>query len=444
MGQTSTGRVSRGPSAQAYLETRAWQGIKFGLAGIRALTAALGHPQRAYRCLLVAGTNGKGSAVAYVDAVLRASGLRVGRYTSPHLLRVNERMTVNGREISRAKLEAAVARVRRAADRCVRLGTLSEHPTYFEAVTATAFDHFRRERVEVAVLEVGMGGRLDATNVCQPLASAIVSIARDHEAYLGRSLAAIAREKAGVLRRGRVTILGPLPSSARRAVAREAERIGASLLDAHHHVSLREGNHGLDVVTPRGAYRGLQPLPGRHQRDNLVVALRLLEEAQSRGLAVKPAVAPRAVARTRWPGRLQWIPGRPRLLLDGAHNPAGAAALAAYLRPRGPFVLLFGAMGDKDLGELARILFPLAQDLVLTRASVDRAAMPEEIARRARPLAGRAYREPDSAQALALARRLAGARGLVVVAGSLYLVGEVMKQLKAGRPARRTRIGKAP
>ena len=438
------GGISGGPSAQAYLEARAWHGIKFGLAGIRALTAALDHPERAYRCLLVAGTNGKGSVVAYIDAVLRASGLRVGRYTSPHLIRVNERMTVNGREISRAKLEAVVSRVRRAAERCVRLGSLPEHPTYFEAVTAAAFDHFRRERVDVAVLEVGMGGRLDATNVCQPLASAIVSIARDHEAYLGRSLAAIAREKAGVLRRGRVTILGRLPPSARRAVAREATRIGACLLDARDQVSLREGAHGLDVVTPHGAYRGLQPLPGRHQRDNLLVALRLLEEAQRRGLAVKPAVAPRAVARTRWPGRLQWVPGRPRLLLDGAHNPAGAEALAAYLRPHGPFVLLFGAMGDKDLGALARLLFPLAQDLVLTRPSVDRAATPEEIVRRTRALAGRAYREPDSAKALALARRLAGDGGLVVVAGSLYLVGEVMKRLKARRPARPRRIVGAP
>ncbi len=433
MRQTTTGRGRRAPSAEAYLGARTRLGIKFGLAGIRALTAALGHPERAYPCLLVAGTNGKGSVVAYVDAVLRASGLRVGRYTSPHLLRVNERITVAGREISQAKLEAAVTRVRQAADRLVGAGRLSDHPTYFEAVTAAAFDHFRRERVEVAVLEVGMGGRLDATNVCRPLASAIVSIARDHEAYLGHSLAAIAREKAGVLRQGRVTVLGPLPASARRAVAREAGRLGATLVEARHGVRTRENARSFDLVTPGCTYRHLRPLPGRHQRDNLLVALRLLEAAAAAGLPVDLARASGAIANTRWPGRLQWIPGRPRLLLDGAHNPAGAKALAEYLRPRGPFVLVFGAMSDKDLAELAGVLFPPADSVVLTRAPLERAATPEEIVVRAGAPARRAYREADPAKALALARRLAGRERFVVVAGSLYLVGEVLKQLE-GKP----------
>lgn len=444
MRQTTTGSGSGAPSAEAYLSARTRLGIKFGLAGIRALTAALGHPERAYPCLLVAGTNGKGSVVAYVDAVLRASGLRVGRYTSPHLLRVNERMTVGGREISRAKLEAAVTRVRQAADRLVRAGRLSDHPTYFEAVTAAAFDHFRRERVEVAVLEVGMGGRLDATNICRPLASAIVSIAQDHQAYLGRSLAAIAREKAGVLRRGRSTVLGPLPASARRVVAQEAERLGAEWVEARSGVGVQEGPRGFAIVTPACTYRNLRPLSGRHQLDNLLVALRLLEEAAAAGLPVDWRRLPGAIARTRWPGRLQWIPGRPRLLLDGAHNPAGAKALAEYLRPRGSFVLVFGAMGDKDLGGLAGVLFPLASNIVLTRPAIERAATPEEIAMRAGALARRAYREPDPAKALALARRLAGPDSFVVVAGSLYLVGEVMKQLQGKRRPRSPRVQSAP
>lgn len=443
MRQTGRERAFGPPSAEAYLSARAHLGIKFGLAGIRALTKAMGHPERAYPCLLVAGTNGKGSVVAYTDAMLRASGLKVGRYTSPHLVRVNERITIGGQEIGQARLETTIARVRQAAERLVRSGELVDHPTYFEALTAAAFDHFRRERVQVAVLEVGMGGRLDATNVCRPLASAIVSIARDHEAYLGKSLAAIAREKAGVLRRGRVTILGPLQDSARRAVALEAERVGARLIAARSQVRLQPGGRGVDIESPFHAYRNLRPLPGRHQLDNLLVALRLAEEAAAAGLPFDPARVPGAIAGTRWPGRLQWIPGRPRLLLDGAHNPAAAKALAEYLRPLGPFVLVFGAMADKDLGELAGVLFPLARDIVLTRPAVERAALPEEIAARAGTLAQRAYREPDPGRALALARRLAGGEGLVVVAGSLYLVGEVTKRLKA-RPRKRQRRVQSP
>ncbi|HET7292020.1 MAG TPA: bifunctional folylpolyglutamate synthase/dihydrofolate synthase, partial [Vicinamibacteria bacterium] len=186
--------------ARAYLASRILHGMKFGLETTRALAAELGHPERAYPTLLVAGTNGKGSVVAYVDAVLRASGLRVGRYTSPHLVRVNERVVVDGREIGDRALDRAIARVREAAKGLVRSGALRAHPTYFEVMTLAAFEHFRRAKVDVAVLEVGLGGRLDATNVSEPLVSAIVSLDRDHEQYLGTGLVSIAREKAGVMR----------------------------------------------------------------------------------------------------------------------------------------------------------------------------------------------------------------------------------------------------
>jgi dihydrofolate synthase/folylpolyglutamate synthase len=208
--------------AGTYLAARTRFGIKFGLGTMRALLAEMGHPERCFPTLLVAGTNGKGSVVAYVDAVLRASGLHTGRYTSPHLVRLNERIVVGGREITDHALETAVARVRGAAERLVRAGRMRQHPTFFEALTAAAFEHFRQVAVDVAVLEVGMGGRLDATNVAEPLASAIVSIDFDHQAYLGTTLAAIAREKAGVLRRGRTTVVGPMPREARRAIATRA------------------------------------------------------------------------------------------------------------------------------------------------------------------------------------------------------------------------------
>jgi len=434
-------------AAHRYLASRTRLGVKFGLETIRALLVRLGHPEAAFASLLVAGTNGKGSVVAYVDAVLRASGRRVGRYTSPHLSRVNERIAVDGREITDAALQAAVGRVREAAQALVRAGTIAAHPTYFEALTAAALVHFRARKVDVAVLEVGMGGRLDATNVVDPAASAIVSVDLDHEAYLGRTLGAIAREKAGVLRSGRTTVLGPLAPEARDALAERARALGARLVDARSGMKVRQRADVLDVETPRGTYRGLRPLPGGHQVDNVLVAIRLLEEARAAGLACDLGSFAAAVGRVRWPGRLERILGRPPLLLDGAHNPAAARALAAHLRGIGPFVLVFGAMRDKDVRGMAEALFPLARDVVLTRPRVDRAARPEELAARAGGLAGGARLEDQPRRALAWARRRARDGGTVVVAGSLFLVGQLRGALttasRAGAAAAASRSRRA-
>jgi dihydrofolate synthase/folylpolyglutamate synthase len=284
--------------------------------------------------------------------------------------------------------------------------------------------------VQVAVLEVGLGGRLDATNVCDPVASAIVSVDFDHQDYLGTTLGAIATEKAGVLRADRVTVLGPMSVEAREAIGRQAVAVGARLRDAEDGVTLEDHAGGLDVRTPAGHYRGLRPLPGAHQRENLLVALRLLEAARDAALPVDLAAVPAGVADTRWAGRLQHVPGDPPLLLDGAHNAAGARALADYLRGRGDVVLLFGAMADKNIEEMAGALFPRAGRVVLTRVGMQRAADPEELARRAGPLGRDAEREPDIARALARARTLARPGATVVVAGSLYLVGAVLAQLQ--------------
>jgi dihydrofolate synthase/folylpolyglutamate synthase len=418
-------------SAARYLAARTRFGMKFGLGTMRVLLRALGHPERQYKTLLVAGTNGKGSVVAYTDAMLRASGLHVGRYTSPHLVSVRERIVVDGRPIGAADFERSVATVRRTAERLVRAGEIPAHPTHFEALTVAAFEHFRHAAVDVAVLEVGMGGRLDATNVSQPLASAIVSIDLDHQKYLGDTLAAIAFEKAGVLRRGRPVVLGELPAEARKAIASRARERGARLVFAHDGATLRAIGDRVTIRTPRGDYPRLAPLPGAHQRENLLVAIRLLEAARAAGVAVDLASVPRGIAATEWPGRLQWIAGAPPLLLDGAHNPAGARALAAYLRTIGPFVLLFGAMADKDVAELGRILFPLARQLVLTRPRIDRAARPADVARTCEADGARLV--PSVRRALAEAAALAGPKTPVVVAGSLYLVGEVLKVLSSSR-----------
>ncbi len=431
--------------AGAYLAQRTLFGMKFGLETMRTLVEALGHPERAYPSLLIAGTNGKGSVAAYVDSALRASGLRTGRYTSPHLVRINERITVGGREIKDAAFARAVMAVRDAAAALVKRGTLAAHPTFFEAVTAAALWHFARAHVDVAVLEVGLGGRLDATNVVEPVAAAIVSIDYDHQAYLGDTLDSIAREKAGVLRPKRATVLGPLPAEARDAIVAVAKETGARLVDARKGARLDEsssrGGELVSLATPRGRYEGMRPLPGAHQRDNLLVAVRLLEEAKTAGLAVDLGALPEATARTRWPGRLQLVPGDPPILLDGAHNPAGARALAAHLASGPPFVLLFGAMSDKDVPAVAQALFPLARAVVLTRPKIARAATPDELAARAGALARDAHKVATVPRALARARRLAKERGhgtIVVVAGSLYLVGAVSDAL-ARRGERRSR-----
>jgi dihydrofolate synthase/folylpolyglutamate synthase len=438
--------------AGLYLARRVRFGMKFGLGTMRALVEEMGHPESAFSSLLIAGTNGKGSVAAYCDAALRASGLRTGRYTSPHLVRVNERITVDGREISGRDFAIAVRTVRDAAERLVRRGVLEAHPTFFEVMTAAAFEHFRRKRVEVAVLEAGLGGRLDATNVVEPAASAIVSIDFDHEVYLGRTLAAIAGEKAGVMRKGRPTVIGPLPDEARGRVLARSREVGARLVEAGRgaRVALARTRGPasrvgapFDLRTPRATYHGLRALPGAHQRDNLLVAIRLLEEAGREGVSVDLRRLSAAVSHTHWPGRLERVAGDPPLLLDGAHNPAGARALAAHLRGGPPFVLVFGAMGDKDVRGLARELFPLAARIVLTRPRIARAATPEELVRRAGRLAAGAHREPSVARALAFARRLAraqGAQARVVVAGSLYLVGAVQaileREIERRRPQR--------
>ncbi len=406
----------RPSSTQAYLDGRAKLGIKFGLEAMQALVGELGHPERSYPTLLIAGTNGKGSVAAYVDAVLCASGLRAGLYTSPHLLRVHERIRVLGAEITGSALARSVSRVRDAAERLVGLGVLDQHPTYFEVLTAAAFDHFRRQRVEVAVIEVGLGGRLDATNVAEPVASAIVSVDLDHQEFLGHSLREIAAEKAGVLRAGRATVLGPLPEEARAAIDARAKELGARLVDA-----------------PSGSYPKLRPLPGAHQHDNLRVAIRLLEEAKAAGVPVDLGRMSEGIAATRWPGRLERIEGDPPLLLDGAHNPAGARALGAELRAHRPFVLLFGAMADKDVEAITRELFPLADGLVLTMPRMARAASPQELQARAGEIARAAVLEPNLRLALRAARGMAGPHRLVVVAGSLYLVGEVKALLEKER-----------
>jgi len=395
-------------------------GVKLGLDGIRVLLAELDHPERTCPVALVGGTNGKGSTVAMMDAMLEAHGVRAGLYTSPHLVRPNERIRIAGADIGGAALDRALEVVREACARGLAGESLASHPSFFEVMTAAALWSFRETRVDAVVLEVGLGGRLDATNAADPEVSAIVSVDLDHVATLGDTLEAIAREKAAIARAGRPLISGIAHPEAIDVVRARCLEIGASFIDAR----------ATDL--PPGVRLALE---GAHQRHNARVAVATFTAFAARlGVGVDAAAVRRGLENARWPGRLQLVPGAPSVLLDGAHNAAGTEALAAHLAYRaGPKpVLLFGAMADKDLAGMIAPLAPHVAALVATRPAVARAAEPEPLAEVARGAGLPAWVEPVPERALERARSLAGPGGLVLVAGSLYLVGEILAALETG------------
>jgi dihydrofolate synthase/folylpolyglutamate synthase len=406
-------------------------GIKLGLDQIRALVRHLGQPDAQFPSIVIAGTNGKGSVTAMVELGLRAAGYRTGRYTSPHLVHVEERFAIDGQPIGSDLLDALAGRVRDAARH------LPAPPSFFEATTAVALEAFRDARVDVAVLEVGLGGRLDATNVVHPVGVAITAIDFDHEPYLGHTIDAIAREKAGVIKSGAVTVLGDNPEAVRRIVRDACAAAGADFVFAPGRVDARltmaEGRARLSLETPRDSYDEMAlGLRGRHQVDNAVTAVRLLEELSARGRFVVPNAAIRtAVTGVEWPARLELLRWHDcEVLIDGAHNPAGARALASYVLEtygrRLPLVV--GAMRDKPLAELLAALAPAASHLVCTAAATPRAASAAELAAVARALVP-AVPVLDAAQPMD-ALSLAAALGApVVVAGSLFLAGEIRAEL---------------
>jgi dihydrofolate synthase / folylpolyglutamate synthase len=389
-------------------------GIKFGLENISTLVERLGHPERTFRSIHVAGTNGKGSVVAMVDAALRAAGHRSARYTSPHLVDLTERFSIQGRPVDRNELAAVVSGLRATIEQLRAEGKLPLQPTFFEVTTAAAFEVFRRAGVEIAVLEVGLGGRLDATNVVSPIATAITSIDFDHQKYLGSTLREIAIEKAGIIKPSIPVVLGALPAEADAAIDAVARERESPII----RVSANDVNDF--VIGLRGA----------HQRVNAAVAARLLQLADENGVSVPRRAVADGLANPEWPGRLDLrrLSGNRELLLDAAHNPAGAAALASYLQAEcGPRpALVFAAMRDKDAAAMLAAVLPAVSCAVFTRASNPRSADPEALAALARTLAPSlpVSAEPSIAGALATAWR---SSPRVVVAGSIFLLGDVIR-----------------
>jgi dihydrofolate synthase/folylpolyglutamate synthase len=390
-------------------------GIKFGLGNILAIVEALGRPDRAFASVHVAGTNGKGSVTAMVDTALRAAGHRTGRYTSPHLVDLTERFVIDGAPVAAPGLTRTVSAVRATVERLLAGGVLDVHPTFFEVTTAVAFELFRVAEVDIAAIEVGLGGRLDATNVISPAATAITSIGLDHERYLGRTLAEIACEKGGIIKPHVPVVVGPMPDEAADAIATIARDRDAPLVRA--------------AIGPFASVP--LALRGRHQADNAAVAATLLETLDARGIRVPPAAIGRGLTDTRWPGRLDLrrMPDGREALLDAAHNPDGAMALADFLRTSS-FLhapLVFAAMRDKDVSGMLRALLPVVGALITTRPANARAADPVELAsrgRRAAPSLPITVTESVAA-ALSAAWRLSPR---IVIAGSIFLLGDAMKE----------------
>ena len=409
-------------------------GIKLGLNSTQNLLKGLGNPHHGLPCVHLAGTNGKGSVGAMLEAALSEAGVKVGFYTSPHLERFTERFRINGKEISQRKVVQLCKAVWQVVDD-------REPPTYFEFVTAMAFLLFREQGVELAIMETGLGGRLDATNICEPLVTVITNLGLEHEDYLGKGLANIAFEKAGIIKKGVPLVHGVMQPSARRIVEERAAELGAPVLRRGRELSFRrKSDERFDLKGRLWKLNEVSTnLVGQHQPINACLALGAAELLSQARLPLNAGHFARGLTRVYWPGRLEkWPsqPDQPPLWLDGAHNPAAAKALLASLdhmrAGRAPLVMVVGVMADKEISTLLGLLLPAADQVVYSRPVYSRAAAPEKLAAAAPPDAPPGEIEPDLGRAIERARELAGPAGVVLVTGSLFTVGEARTLLSGG------------
>jgi dihydrofolate synthase / folylpolyglutamate synthase len=419
------------------------QMMHLGLHRTSAMMQALGNPQDTYPSIHIAGTNGKGSVAAMSESILRHAGLVTGLYTSPHLVRVEERMRVNGSPVSPRSFSALATRIRKTEATLIADRVLDRPLTTFEFLTCCAFLHFAQEKVDIAVLEVGLGGKLDATNIVHPLVSVITGISLDHQNYLGNTLTKIAGEKAGIIKEGVPVISGCNNQAPQRVIRKQARTVSAPLLEAPRVSTIRNkremrGRYMFDLRTPCREYRRLHlSLAGEHQTLNAALAVMAIEALKS--FHIKARDIRRGLAATRWPGRLDEYPSRRRTLLDGAHNPEGARLLRDYLykRKEPEIHFVFGAVRDKDIHEMGAAIFPLASRIHLTPLINTRSSDPADIAFMHKRFRSRMTIHADMREALYSAWKECPPAGLVVVTGSLYLVGELLPVVQANTKTRR-------
>lgn len=410
----------------AYLYGLQRFGIKLGLDNIRQILSRLHHPEGHYPIVHVAGSNGKGSVCIGLAAILRQAGRRVGLYSSPHLHSFTERIQIDGQPISE---EEAVTLIRTVKGACDGIPV-----TFFEFVTAMALLHFQRRRVEVAILEVGMGGRLDATNAVTPRVTVVTPVCRDHAEHLGADLAAIAAEKAGIVKPQVPLVLGPQQPEAEQVLTARATALRAPLYRYGQDFSAQATAQGFDYRGLEWSLPGVRPgLLGVHQHHNLSVALAVAELLRQQGLDLPEIALRDGVAAARWPGRLEWWQDGETVLLDGAHNEGGAAVLAAYLQSLAPAGIrwVVGAKASKDIAQILRPLLPLVDSVYCTEPPVEEAVPADRIARLAADagVAAQCFDGPTAALAAALADRQPDE--IVLVAGSLFLVAAARDYLMA-------------
>jgi len=419
---------------------------KFNLEQMRVLAAALGHPERTFPSVLIAGTNGKGSTAAMLASILRAAGYRTGLYTSPHLSRVNERIQIDGVPIADEDFARLYFRVDGTAAQLVRDGALPHHPSFFETVTALAFLYFAEKKVELAVLEVGIGGRLDATNIVEPLVSVVTDIALDHQEWLGDTLDAITREKAGILRPSGTLVTLPQHPEANQALGEVATALDVRGVNA---VAYMPAAHATDDSPWRAAYpvqvlgetvEIAPPLAGSHQQRNTALAIAAaVELCNHHGYKFSAQQIAEGIRTARWPGRLELFPAtaeRAAVLLDVAHNPAGVWSLRSALSSypaAGARTLLFGCLRDKAFEEMAQILFPIFDRVVLTPVDSPRTVAVEDLAVVAHKVGVAATTARSATAAFEEALRQTPREGLLVCAGSVYLIGPLRDRLATGR-----------
>ncbi len=426
------------PSLTTYQETIEYlfglqkHGVKLGLSNSIRLLELMGAPHRAFRSVHIAGTNGKGSTAAFLSTMLQAAGYRVGLYTSPHLISFTERMRINGVPVTEARVVELAQRVRERAS-LPAVGGGAAVPTFFEVTTAMAFTWFAEERVDLAVIEVGMGGRLDATNVITPLLSVITNIDLEHMEFLGTTLEQIAVEKAGIIKQGVPVVTGVVQPEVVAVLEREAAAKQAPLCrlgkDFFPENVVAAGTQVFDYHGRRNSFPALEiAMIGRYQIDNACLAMAAMEALQEAGVAVGEEALRRGLAQTRWEGRLERVALRPDIFLDGAHNPASAAQLAAAVRDLKrsyqKLVLVIGVLGDKDHAGILSQLVPLADLVIVTKPDYSRAMNVEALATAIRQQHGSVETTDTVGAAISLARRRAAPDDLVLVTGSLYVVGD--------------------
>lgn len=410
---------------------------KFDLAAMRVLMEALGSPHLRFPSVLIAGTNGKGSTAATLASILRIAGYRVGLYTSPHLTRVNERVRIDGQDVSDADFATLYFRVDDCARRLVAEGRLAWFPSFFETMTALAFLYFAEREVQIAVLEVGMGGRLDATNIVEPLVSVITDISLDHMEWLGNTITEIAREKAGILRQNGILVTLPQHPEANQAIGEVAVALNVRGVNAADYVPPRSeegGEYELAVLGDR--VRIASPLAGTHQHRNVALAIAAAVELRNHhSYELTASQIAEGVHATCWPGRLERFPrpGQADVLVDVAHNPAGAWALRSALSLLNPeprtMTAVFGCLRDKAYSEMAQILFPMFESVVLTEVPSPRTASLDELAKAAAATGVQVQTASSPKEALAQAIAQTPPDGIIIVTGSVYLVGDLRKDL---------------